>query len=153
MSERIALRPARSQDMLACARIINTWIDETDWLPRMQTPEAITAHYQTTVFQERRSFVVTADGMVIGVMSLSNDGYISAMCLGRQYRGRGVGTMMINQAKVEFGHEVKVWTFEANVLANAFFSKHGFFSINRTDGDNEEGLPDVLMQWFERVEE
>jgi ribosomal protein S18 acetylase RimI-like enzyme len=147
MSQRIALRPGRSQDMAACAGVLNRWIDDTDWMPRLHSPEAVVAHYQTTVFAGRRNLVATADGKVIGFAAMSGDGYVTAFYLDRAYRGRGIGRMIMDQIKVELGDTVSLWTFAANIPAQGFYRAQGFFEINRTDGDNEEGLPDLLLQW------
>jgi hypothetical protein len=40
-----------------------------------------------------------------------------------------------------------LWTFVANAGARRFYAREGFVEARRTEGENEEGLPDVLLTW------
>lgn len=41
-----------------------------------------------------------------------------------------------------------MWVFQRNEGARAFYAKHGFTEVERTDGAaNEEREPDVLLAW------
>ncbi len=42
---------------------------------------------------------------------------------------------------------LKLWTFQANEDARRFYIREGFREVRMTDGDNEEGLPDVMLEW------
>lgn len=42
---------------------------------------------------------------------------------------------------------VELWTFVANTGAQSFYRREGFAEMRRTDGDNEEHLPDILYRW------
>jgi ribosomal protein S18 acetylase RimI-like enzyme len=147
MSTSVRIRAARSQDIAACASILNEWIDETDWMPRVHTREAVEQFYRDVVFQERKLFVAEMEGKISGLMALTSDAMVSALYVGRTFRRRGIGSHLVNRAKRELGDVVSLWTFQANTGAQTFYSAHGFREINRTDGDNEEGLPDILMEW------
>jgi hypothetical protein len=37
----------------------------------------------------------------------------------------------------------------ANEGARRFYARQGFVEIGRSEGENEEGLPDVLFRWRE----
>ena len=37
-----------------------------------------------------------------------------------------------------------------NARARAFYERQGFQPVSRTDGDNEEQLPDILYRWRAR---
>lgn len=50
-------------------------------------------------------------------------------------------------AKREFPEGLDRWTFAANAGARRFYERHGFVAIAVTDGDNEEGAPDVRYHW------
>lgn len=141
------LRLARSQDMAACAKILNDWIDETEWLPRLHSHEEVVKHYQTVVASERRSFVVASGSRIAGMMALGTDHLVTALYVGAAFRRQGVGHMLLDCAKRECGSDVSLWTFQKNVAAQQFYLHEGFVEINRTDGDNEEGLPDMLLEW------
>jgi ribosomal protein S18 acetylase RimI-like enzyme len=54
---------------------------------------------------------------------------------------------MIERALAEMdGPEVRLWTFQANYRAVAFYRRNGFRTLETTDGSgNEERLPDYLL--------
>jgi ribosomal protein S18 acetylase RimI-like enzyme len=142
------IRPARSQDMAACAAIMNNWIDETDWMPRVHTHEAVVRYYQQDVFTQRKVLVMDAANTIAGMAVLDiKDHMVTALYVARNFRNQGVGKMLLEKSKAELGDRVSLWTFQANVGAQKFYAREGFEEINRTDGDNEEGLPDILMEW------
>jgi GNAT superfamily N-acetyltransferase len=147
MKTNAQLRAGRTQDMAACAGILNEWIDETDWMPRVHSHEDVVHYYQTVVAQERRVSVVVTGAQIIGMMALGDHHLVTALYVKRAYRGQGVGQLLLNSAKRDFETDVKLWTFQKNVAAQQFYNREGFSEINRTDGDNEEGLPDILLEW------
>jgi GNAT superfamily N-acetyltransferase len=141
------LRPARTQDMEACAAILNDWIDETDWMPRVHSRADVVNHYKTVVARDRKSFVVVSGNATLGFMTFTDDHLISALYVASEYRRQGVGQLMLTRAKREFDDRLELWTFQANVPAQKFYAREGFVEINRTDGDNDEGLPDIMLEW------
>jgi GNAT superfamily N-acetyltransferase len=141
------LRLARTQDMTACAAIYNDWIDETEWMPRVHSRDEVVKHYQSVVAGERRSFVVVAGARIVGIMTVAPDDLVTGLYVSRTYRGQGVGRLLLDRAKRDADAGVTLWTFQKNLAAQAFYQREGFVEINRTDGDNEEGLPDILMEW------
>jgi putative acetyltransferase len=60
--------------------------------------------------------------------------------------GRGIGKALLDHAK-SGRQSLDLWTFVANGKARAFYAREGFVEIRQTPGDNEEGLPDVLLRW------
>lgn len=141
------LRSARTQDMQACATIHNDWIDETSWMPRLHSRAEVEGHYKTAVAQDRKTLVVVSGHLVLGFATLSADQQLSALYVSRANRRRGVGRFLLDTVKREFGDRLQLWTFQANDAAQKFYGREGLFEINRTDGDNEEGLPDLLLEW------
>ena len=142
-----SIRSARSQDMSTCADIFNEWVDETEWMPRVHSHADVKRYYQKDVLENRKVFVVASGARVVGMMALAQDKTVTALYVARNFRGQGVGRLLLDRAKMEFDTGVQVWTFQANEAARRFYAREGFEEINRTDGDNEEGLPDVLLEW------
>ena len=149
MSVTIALRNARSQDMAVCAAILNDWIDASDWMPRVHAHEDVVKHYQTEVATRRQTLVAVDGARVRGFLTMSKDGFVTALFVEQSSRNQGIGSMLLERAKRELSPEVNLYTFQANEQARAFYQRHGFTEINRTTGDNEENLPDILMEWRE----
>ena len=147
MSITVSVRAARSQDMVACAEILNAWIDETPWMPRLHDPEGVVKHYRTEVAANRRTLVAVVESAIVGFATLSRDGFITALYVAPKFRRKGIGGLLLSRAKTELGAEARLWTFQANLASQAFYARHGFVESNRTSGDNEEGLPDILLEW------
>jgi GNAT superfamily N-acetyltransferase len=72
---------------------------------------------------------------------------LNALFVEAAARGSGIGTALLEQAKAECDR-LSLWTFEVNSGARRFYQRHGFRETARGDGSgNEEGLPDVRLEW------
>ena len=143
----VVCRPARIEDMRACAAIVNRWIDDTPWMPRIHDYGDVQRRYQETVFAERDLNIAEYEGAVAAFIALSEDRYVTALYAERRMCGKGCGKALLDLAKEKHPNGLKLWTFEANEDARRFYSREGFSEIRRTNGDNEEGLPDILLEW------
>jgi ribosomal protein S18 acetylase RimI-like enzyme len=149
MSITVSMRSARSQDMAVCANIFNDWIDQTEWMPRVHTRDDIVKHYEDDEKMKRNTIVAVDGSRVRGFMTISRDGFLTALYVEQASRNQGIGGLLLARAKRELSPEVNLYTFQANAGAQKFYQRHGFVEINRTTGDNEENLPDILMEWRE----
>ena len=140
------IRRAQAGDMPAAAGIVNAWIDETAWMPRVHPPDDVIRFYRDVVFENKRVWVAENDGCIVGLMALDGS-MISALYLGQNARRQGLGSQLIELAKQASAAELTLWTFVANRAAQQFYAVNGFQEVRRTDGDNEEGLPDILFKW------
>lgn len=55
----------------------------------------------------------------------------------------GLGSRLLDVAKTVYLEGLDLWTFAANTGARRFYERHGFVATESTEGDNEEGSPDV----------
>jgi GNAT superfamily N-acetyltransferase len=137
------IRRAEPGDAETCGDILNAWIDDRDWMPRVHTAEDVRAFYRDFVLPNRQLWV-TGDP-VDGFLALDAEGaMVTALYVARP--GRGTGKRLMDFAKAGRGR-LTLWTFQANTRARAFYAREGFREVRMTDGDNEEGLPDVLLEW------
>jgi GNAT superfamily N-acetyltransferase len=141
------IRAAKLRDMSECAEIVNAWIDATNWMPRVHPREEVAEFYRDTVFSRFEVFVAENDNHVAGMIALSPDNTVSALYVHQNDRGKGIGKMLLDRAKMEATGPVQLWAFVANRDAQAFYEREGFAEVRRTDGDNEEKLPDILYRW------
>ena len=59
----------------------------------------------------------------------------------------GVGSALVRLAQ-EKQSELRLYTFQSNVNARAFYEHHGFVIEELTDGErNEERMPDITYKW------
>ncbi len=147
MSATGIIRPATLDDMPACAAILNEWIDTTEWMPRVHSHDDVERHYSEFVFKEREVFITDHADEVLGYFCLSDDDFITSFYVKAGERSAGLGEKMMDHAKELRPNGLKLWTFVANMDAQRFYEREGFVEEKRTEGDNEEGLPDILYAW------
>lgn len=141
------IRAATLSDMPACAAILNEWIDDTEWMPRIHPIEDVERHYCETVFAERKTIVADNAGALSGLLTVSPDAMVTAFYVRGRSRSLGIGRRLLCEAKRLFADGLSLWTFQANTQAQRFYRREDFTEVRRTDGDNEEGLPDILFRW------
>ncbi|MGI9606478.1 MAG: GNAT family N-acetyltransferase [Acidimicrobiales bacterium] len=84
-------------------------------------------------------------GLPVGVLALG-EGWVEQLYVLSDHTNSGVGSRLLHAA-MDRQDSLDLWTFEANVDARRFYERHGFVEVDRTDGDNEEGAPDVRYRW------
>ena len=76
-----------------------------------------------------------------------NDAELNALYVGENRRGGGIGSEML-AALQQTRPRMELWTFAVNTRAQAFYERHGFTEVTRTDGKtNDEKLPDIRFEW------
>lgn len=143
----LTIREGEPEDAPLCAAIHNAWVDETPWVPRVHPPEDVERHVREHVFEVCRIVVAETDGRICGVLAFDGEGYVAILSVAAHVQGRGIGARLIDEAKSLRPEGLMAWTFVANEGAQRFYLRHGFHEAARTDGDNEEGLPDILYVW------
>jgi GNAT superfamily N-acetyltransferase len=83
--------------------------------------------------------------LALGRAETADAGWVEQLYVHPAYAGQGLGTRLLDLAKRELGGAVQLWTFQSNTGARRFYARHGFDEVEWTDGDNEEGAPDVRM--------
>lgn len=145
---RIAVRRGGPDDAPACAAILNHWIDATDWMPRVHDAADLESYFRDNVLDAHSSWVAEHRGDACGFLALDvGQRLVTALYLSPEARGRGIGRVLLDRAKAASPQGLGLWTFVANTGARAFYHREGFREAARTDGDNEEGLPDILFRW------
>ncbi len=139
------LRAARSTDAGGVGAILSEFSTTTNWMPKLHTGAQDIAHAGHMI---NRGWVTVAvrDRIVIGFIACDG-AEIDALYVRRRERGHGVGAALLAHTCANATH-LKLWTFEANVRAMAFYERHGFVETTRTDGARtDEKLPDVQFEW------
>ncbi len=86
--------------------------------------------------------VATSAGIVVGYIA-TKPGSIQHLYVDPAFLGNGIGSALLVSALNNQPDEVHLWTFQENLRAQSFYARHGFSVTKRTDGDNEEGQPDI----------
>jgi len=134
--------------MARCGEILNDWIDETPWMPRIHSHEDVVRYHTDFVFDNRDVLIAESDGNEVqGFAATSADSVITGFYLAPDTRNKGVGHRLLNHIKRAHRSGLSLWTFVANLEAQRFYEREGFAEQRRTNGDNEENLPDILYRW------
>lgn len=102
--------------------------------------------FADVVLPQREVWVAEDGGPLVGVLVLEDE-WLDQLYVDPDHTGRGIGTELMAVAKAQRPTGLSLWTFQANVRARSFYERHGFRPTAATDGDNEEGAPDVRYEW------
>ena len=94
----------------------------------------------------RDVWVADSDGALVAMMVLEGD-WIDQLYVDPAVTGRGLGSELVDLAKTQRPEGLQLWAFQSNVRALRFYERQGFVATRTTDGDNEEGAPDVHYAW------
>lgn len=140
----IVIRPARPTDAGAVGAILSEFVDSTTWMPRLHTRAEDIAHAGAMI---DRGWVTVAEGPNgIEGFAACHNGDVNALYVAVQARAKGVGSKLMQNLK-NGNQTLDLHTFQINSGARKFYQHHGFIEVGHTDGDNEEGLPDVQLRW------
>ena len=146
---RATIREAVIDDLPACAAIINDYIDDTEWLPRVISREEIENLFTAKLLEMRVLLIADVDGEVGGYLSMDKDnGKVSAIYLAPGFRCNGTGKSLIDAAKKRKPDGLNLTVFEPNVHAKRFYEREGFAEApEERDENTEEGVPTLMMRW------
>ena len=102
--------------------------------------------FAQVVIPERDTWVIDLDGEVVALLALEG-GWVDHLYVRPDHVGHGLGSELLALAKRQRPDGLDLWTFQSNVGARRFYERHGFTAVAMTDGDNEEGEPDVHYRW------
>jgi GNAT superfamily N-acetyltransferase len=116
------------------------------WLPDLHTPEEEEQYWRMHLLPNCTILGAAMENRLVGVIAYG-DGWIEQLYVLPDFQGLGIGSLLLGCAKQEMD-EIRLWAFQRNTGARAFYVRHGFAAEEETDGaDNEEREPDVLYHW------
>jgi len=114
--------------------------------PLSHADEEVRRWFVEVVAPNQHVWVAVLDDLIVGTLVLST-GWIEQLYVDPGWTGRGIGEALLEQAKLECPGGLDLWTFVSNVGAQRFYERHEFVAVARSDGDNEEGAPDIKYRW------
>lgn len=141
----VTLRTAKADDVPGAARLFaRSRAAALPFLPLLHGPAEDIAFLASL---RERGLMTLAEraGALLGFM-VETEGWIEQLYLEPEQRGQGIGSLLVNAAK-QRQKRLQLWCFADNHVGRAFYIRHGFVEIGQTEGDNEEGLPDILFGW------
>jgi GNAT superfamily N-acetyltransferase len=114
--------------------------------PSVHDDADVHRHFAETVLPTCDTWVAEDGGELIGFLVL-HEGWVEHLYLEPGCTGQGHGSALLDHAKAQQPDRLDLWAFQANTGARRFYERHGFVAVAETDGDNEEGAPDVRYRW------
>jgi ribosomal protein S18 acetylase RimI-like enzyme len=141
----IEIREATRDDAPAIADI--HLIARAPYHARVHTDDETRAWFADIVGDRPSAWWVARQGArVVGYMLIDGEN-LDHLYVRPEAQGCGVGSALLRKARSLSPRRVALVTFQRNARARAFYEKHGFRPLRFTDGENEEGEPDVHYLW------
>jgi ribosomal protein S18 acetylase RimI-like enzyme len=118
----------------------------SSFLPVMDTPEEDLAHFRDWEFSRSFIWVAEVDQRIVGFLAREGE-WVHQLHILPEFQGVGIGSQLLAKAKSESPRGLKLYTYQENSRARAFYEARGFTNVEFNDAGREEGRPDVLMEW------
>jgi GNAT superfamily N-acetyltransferase len=102
--------------------------------------------FARVVLPTREVWIAEVNEHLVALVVLDGD-WIDQLYVDPEWFGRGLGSQLVNLAKELRPAGLDLWTFQSNERARRFYERHRFRPQEVTDGENEEGVPDVRYRW------
>lgn len=147
MSADVSVRPAVQADLATVAELYLAARDAAAMPQRVQAADDVRAWVGSWDLSAREVWLAEVDGALVGFANLTPT-WLDGLYVVPAAQRAGVGSILVDLAKAVRPHGLGLWVFEVNHPARAFYRRHGFLELERTDGSaNEEHAPDVKMVW------
>ncbi|MFD6800931.1 GNAT family N-acetyltransferase [Streptomyces cyaneofuscatus] len=147
----VRIRPARPQDAEAVTGVfLASRAAALPYLPRVHSDEDTLAWITHVVLPTSTAVRVAegAGGELLGFAVLAGGDELDHLYLRPDVLRRGIGSRLLAEVREAAGGPLKLYVFQRNAAARAFYERHGFTAVAFDDGSrNEEGEPDVLYRW------
>jgi GNAT superfamily N-acetyltransferase len=142
----IELRRATSEDASTVADVFLGSFHATYDFPLAHTDEEVRGWVRDRLLPDQETWVATDDGRVVAILALE-PGWVNQLYVAPDRLGEGIGRRLLDLAKEREPGGLTLWTFQVNDRARRFYERNGFVAVEMTEGDNQEGQPDVRYEW------
>ena len=102
--------------------------------------------FRTKLLPSCRVLVAAQDKQLLGLLALEAP-WIRHFAIFPEHQRRGIGTALLQRARELSPTELRLFTFQRNVVARAFYDKHGFAVVALGISPAPELEPDVEYRW------
>ncbi|MGH9016946.1 MAG: GNAT family N-acetyltransferase [Acidimicrobiales bacterium] len=139
------VRTATLADAPAMAEVLVAARRAMTYLPLIHTDDRA-APFLSGLVTTAEVAVVERGALVIA-FAVVDDRWLAHLYVHPRAQNQGVGTRLIGWAKQRSPGGLDLWVFARNAGARRLYAAHGWRDVLSTEGDNEEGQPDVKMRW------
>jgi putative acetyltransferase len=120
------------------------------WLPRRHSEADDRRYIAEQVIGECDVLVVRRERRPVAFLALRDD-MVEHLYVRPDAQRSGLGSALLEAAKIRRPTGLRLWVFQRNHAARAFYADRGFAEVELTDGAaNEEREPDALLAWAGR---
>jgi GNAT superfamily N-acetyltransferase len=146
--EGVVVRPLDAED---CDAAADVWWRARVKAAGMPAPvhseDEVRRWFADVLLPDGQTWVAERDEELIGVLTLDGDD-LDQLYVEPDAAGQGIGSLLVDLAKVLRPDGLALWVFQSNTDALRFYRHRRFAEVRRTDGEgNEERAPDVRMVW------
>jgi ribosomal protein S18 acetylase RimI-like enzyme len=143
----VTLRRAKPADAPAIAVLLRTTFRVSlPFLPDLHTAEDDLWFVRERMLVQNEVWLAEEAGEVVGFIGF-REGWIDHLYVHPDWQGRGIGPQLLAKP-LSLRQARRLWTFQKNTRARAFYEARGFKLVTLTDGSgNEEKEPDALYEW------
>lgn len=105
-----------------------------------------TAYFRDVVTVQCVVWLAEVAGRLAGLIALQED-FIDQLYVAVEQQRRGVGTALLQKAREHSPAGLRLYTFQKNLSARAFYEKHGFQAVRYGVSPAPEHEPDVEYHW------
>lgn len=144
----VALRAGTPTDATALTDVfLAAMLHAVPGLPLAHTRAEIIVWMRERAIQGSNVTVAEIGGVPAGFIR-TEAGWIHQLFVAPVHHRIGVGSALISPVLQAARAPVRLWAFQRNAIARAFYERKGFAAELFTDGaTNEERTPDVLYVW------
>jgi GNAT superfamily N-acetyltransferase len=142
----IELRRAVLADAPAVAELFLDSFHATYDFPLAHTDDEVRGWVRDKLVPTMETWVAVEDQHIVGMMVVA-PGHLEQLYVAPDQVGHGIGRRLLELAKERSPGGLSLWTFQVNDRARRFYGRNGFVAVEFTEGDNEEGQPDVRYEW------
>lgn len=113
---------------------------------RRHTLSDARSFFKRHVLPECEVWVATEADALLGFIALSS-GWIRQLTVFAEHQRRGVGTQLLRRVQERSPVELRLYTFQRNAPARAFYVGHGFEPVAFGISPSPENEPDVEYLW------
>jgi putative acetyltransferase len=110
------------------------------------TLEEATAYFRHRVLADCEVWVADRDGSLAGVLALQVP-WIRHIAVFPGHQRSGIGTTLLRKARERSPQQLRLYTFQRNEPARAFYERHGFVAVAFGVSPPPESEPDVEYRW------
>lgn len=142
------VRRARPDDARALADLFwRVRHDNAASIPLPVHPRQTVLPFVRVVLADDEVWVATDEATPVAFLALGPGGELDHLYVDSGHAGGGLGSRLVELARQRRPDGLALWVFASNTGAVRFYERHGFAVVGGTDGDNEEGAPDLRMVW------